>query len=450
MSKNNIINYNKNPARSKPKPVRLSQCMIVKNEEKNIEKALTWAKGIAFEQIVVDTGSTDRTVEIAERMGASVYHFEWINDFAAAKNCAIEKATGDWIAFLDADEFFSGEDAKKLMKLLQRVNNDTALRKKCLAIRLPWIQVDDEGNPFSVLQQTRIFRNLPDIIRYKNSIHEVLTLPEGIADNSDIGIIHTGYSSSAYKDTDKAKRNLDILEAELQKNPEDVNLKCYLADSLCIEGPTKDMDRAAALFSEALDSGKPILRLLKHRAYNCLIVVNFNSDNKKAEEYCRSAVVDYPDNPDFYFYLGSILCMNQNFKEAWDALIKCEENLKNPSLTSITTVVTKNPVALFYNMLITAEALKDKVNVIRYATLLLKEDKYQKGVLTPYLKALKEDVNTSDEDIFTLLGKLYDLNNTKDKMTILRSAKDAENTFLFNKIYSCFTKDELEWLTAAP
>jgi len=95
--------------------VRLSQCMIVKNEEKNIEKALGWAKGIAFEQIVVDTGSTDRTVEIAEKLGAKIFHFEWINDFSAAKNFAIEQASGNWIAFLDADEYLSVKDAAKLL-----------------------------------------------------------------------------------------------------------------------------------------------------------------------------------------------------------------------------------------------------------------------------------------------------------------------------------------------
>ena len=66
--------------------------MIVKNEEKNIEKALSWGKGIVSEQIVVDTGSTDRTVEIARAMGALIYYFPWNNDFAAAKNFAIEKA----------------------------------------------------------------------------------------------------------------------------------------------------------------------------------------------------------------------------------------------------------------------------------------------------------------------------------------------------------------------
>ena len=70
---------------------KISQCMIVKNEEANIERALSWGKGVVSEQIVVDTGSTDRTVEIAERMGAKIYHFEWIDDFAAAKNFAISK-----------------------------------------------------------------------------------------------------------------------------------------------------------------------------------------------------------------------------------------------------------------------------------------------------------------------------------------------------------------------
>lgn len=93
---------------------KISQCMIVKNEEKNIEQALSWGKGVVAEQIVVDTGSADRTVEIAQRLGAKVFHFPWINDFAAAKNFAIEKAQYEWIAFLDADEYFSAEDAKKI------------------------------------------------------------------------------------------------------------------------------------------------------------------------------------------------------------------------------------------------------------------------------------------------------------------------------------------------
>ena len=97
----------------------ISQCMIVKNEEANIERALTWGKGIVSERIVVDTGSTDRTMEIARKMGAAVYEFPWVNDFSAAKNYALSKARCEWIVFLDADEYFSPEDAQKLPACLK-------------------------------------------------------------------------------------------------------------------------------------------------------------------------------------------------------------------------------------------------------------------------------------------------------------------------------------------
>ena len=104
--------------------MKISQAMIVKNEEKNIEKALSWGKGIVAEQIVVDTGSTDRTVEIAEKMGAKVVHFPWQDDFALAKNFAISQCQYPWIALLDADEYFEEKDAKKLMEIIKRVDKE--------------------------------------------------------------------------------------------------------------------------------------------------------------------------------------------------------------------------------------------------------------------------------------------------------------------------------------
>ena len=91
--------------------MKISQAMIVKNEEKNIVQALSWGKGVVSEQIVVDTGSTDRTVEIAKSMGAKVYFFPWEDDFSKARNFAISKCKYPWIAMLDADEYFPEEDA---------------------------------------------------------------------------------------------------------------------------------------------------------------------------------------------------------------------------------------------------------------------------------------------------------------------------------------------------
>jgi cellulose synthase/poly-beta-1,6-N-acetylglucosamine synthase-like glycosyltransferase len=110
---------------------RLSVCMIVKNEQRFLGQCLASVKDIADELIVIDTGSTDRTIEIAREHGAQVGHFEWCNDFAAARNASIAPATGDWILFLDGDEELSPAEKQTLPALL--ASNNTAL------IRLPLI-----------------------------------------------------------------------------------------------------------------------------------------------------------------------------------------------------------------------------------------------------------------------------------------------------------------------
>ena len=147
---------------------RISQCMIVKNEERNIEKALSWGKSIMWEQIVVDTGSTDHTVELAAKLGAKVVHFQWIDDFAAAKNFAIDQARGEWIAFLDADEYMEPGDAKKMGEVLERLTHDAID-----AVSTGWQQINDKGEIFLSGTQIRFFRNRPDI-RYRRKIQEQL------------------------------------------------------------------------------------------------------------------------------------------------------------------------------------------------------------------------------------------------------------------------------------
>ena len=124
--------------------VRISQCMIVKNEENNIERALSWGKEIMWEQIVVDTGSTDRTVEAAKKLGAEVCFFPWIDDFAAAKNFAIERCSGQWIALLDADEYMAAEDLEKLVRIIEDLE-----RRGLDGLSTGWQQLDDEGRIFS-------------------------------------------------------------------------------------------------------------------------------------------------------------------------------------------------------------------------------------------------------------------------------------------------------------
>ena len=102
------------------KAVKLSLCMIVKNEKAFLERCLKSVQGLVDEIIVVDTGSRDKTKEIALRFGAKVYDFNWCDDFSLARNEWLKYATGDWILVLDADEMIAQEDFKKIRWLMEQ------------------------------------------------------------------------------------------------------------------------------------------------------------------------------------------------------------------------------------------------------------------------------------------------------------------------------------------
>src|SRR5262249_19186604 len=109
------------PSRPKVRRATVSLNMIVRNEEQNLPACLESGRGLFDETIVVDTGSTDRTVEIARSFGAKVSHFEWIDDFAAARNAALDRSSGDYVFWLDADDRIELSERQKLAELLDEV-----------------------------------------------------------------------------------------------------------------------------------------------------------------------------------------------------------------------------------------------------------------------------------------------------------------------------------------
>ena len=122
--------------------MKLSACVIVKNEEKNLPQWLSSMAQLADEMIVVDTGSEDNTKSLAHHAGAKVFDFTWVDDFAAAKNFAIEQATGDWILFLDADEYFAPET----MGLVRDVIRKRAKNNKVAVLLCRLINIDSDRN----------------------------------------------------------------------------------------------------------------------------------------------------------------------------------------------------------------------------------------------------------------------------------------------------------------
>ena len=188
--------------------------MIVKDEEKHLAECIESVKGVVDEIVIVDTGSTDSTIEIAEKYGANIYHFDWCNDFSKARNFALSKSKSDWILYLDADERLDKHSGEILRKTIKSSEN-VGLRCKILNI--------DEVNKKPKLQRyTRLFKNKPGI-EFRGKAHEQIdgSLLENNYRilNSEILINHLGYNISRDELKKKAERNLKLLQEEYKEKP---------------------------------------------------------------------------------------------------------------------------------------------------------------------------------------------------------------------------------------
>jgi tetratricopeptide (TPR) repeat protein len=226
----------------------LSLCMIVKNEAVALPACLRSAAPYVDEIVVVDTGSTDDTVAIAESFQAHVYPFSWNDDFAAARNHALHYATGEWVLVLDADEVLVGEMMPTLLAAMQR--------PEVLAINLLRHEVGAQQSPYSLI--SRLFRRRADI-RFARPYHEliddsVLAIlrrePEWrVVDVPRVAIAHTGYQAAAIAHRQKGDRAQRIMERYLAQHPEDAYI-CNKLGALYLDGG--DRARAQVLLEQGL------------------------------------------------------------------------------------------------------------------------------------------------------------------------------------------------------
>ena len=417
--------------------VKLSVCMIVKNEESNIATALNSVKDIAFEMIVVDTGSTDKTVEIAKNMGAIVHHFEWINDFAAARNASIEYATSDWVLTLDADEYLLPDDAQRLMHILEEMQPEPERFKDCLAVSFMLVNIDDNGRQMTKSSNLRVFRNIPSI-RFAGRIHEQLTVEKkNIVHTNNVTLMHTGYSESVHKKTGKSKRNIELLRAEIKKDPNNITLKAYLANSLSMSTIDADQEEAETLFKEILNSGKSsrINDTLIIKLYIYLINKYISDPDKlpESEQICKKALQTYPHSVDFEYLNAVIKHKKEEHEKAWELLKNCEENLINDPTPENALMIPADPTILFCQMILTAKAIGDIENVILYSTHVLTMDKTRKSILGPCIATLLYYGVTEAETI-DLLSNIYDMHDPKDLNIVAQAAKEYGATAFAERI----------------
>ena len=280
--------------------------MIVKNEEQNLERCLASARSHVDEMIVVDTGSQDDTITIAQQYGAQIQYFQWCDDFAAARNFAIAQASGKWILMLDADEelVVDFEDWRKQLSLDQ----------SALAY---WIPLTDLHQAMTNLPTLRLFRNLPDL-RYTGRYHEQLLYREQpiptelTQDVKSLKILHYGYEEQLLLQKN-LNRDIPLLERVRQQEPLSLLLLMTLADTYL---RTDQVEKARECWAETFERISPSLlagtlpeetiRLPALLFTLGLDLLHEQEDYETAMLVCRRGLEWFPNYPPLNHLTGSL------------------------------------------------------------------------------------------------------------------------------------------------
>lgn len=228
--------------------MKLTACLIVKNEAGMLARTLPELKQGVDEIILVDTGSGDRTIEVAKEHGAKVFTFSWINDFSAARNESLKQATGDWIIWIDADEYLPLEELKKLRSALERSTEEAHFVSlhEC-----PLGTTEKKGAYY----RPKVFRNNLDY-HFIRPINEQLVDGNGrLAKGSTlpVSIYHWGKNLAAERMEWKRRRYVEQYTAALAADPNDPYFHFLLANNLA---ELKEYEPALQHYRLAFELGK--------------------------------------------------------------------------------------------------------------------------------------------------------------------------------------------------
>ncbi|MEE9554164.1 MAG: tetratricopeptide repeat protein [candidate division Zixibacteria bacterium] len=294
------------------KPQKISLCMIVKNEEKFLPQCLKTVNGLYDELIVVDTGSTDRTMEIAAEFGGKIYQHPWENDFSLHRNQSIDYATGDWILILDADEELDPAEHGMIRSVIKRRDIDAVSFVVYNKI---------QGGRTGFLNSHRMFKNKNEY-RYSGIVHNQLVM-DGITLSSQLKVFHHGYGLSEEKMKAKGRRTEALLKKQLEENPDNAFAHFNLAQiyrglsepEQCLEHAQKVID---ILDPENLDRRHVYVMALDQ--IGCAYVGL--EDNEKAKEAFYKALELKDDYLDPLFNLGYVYSKESDYDKADELFLR--------------------------------------------------------------------------------------------------------------------------------
>ena len=242
------------------KRARLSLCMIVKNEERFLRGCLESCQDVVDEMIIVDTGSTDQTVEIAESFGAKVIHHEWKDDFSEARNISLAHATGDWALWLDADEEIAPESRSLIREVMESATPDVGA---FMMMFRNWLTAPErrEGSEMAIHHACRLFRRLPGV-QFEGRIHEqnlrsLQALGFTYHKRDNMIIDHFGYAGEVMSSRNKHERFIRMLQREVEECPDEGFRQFHLFNLGNAYFTANDVENAAHYLAIAAETADP-------------------------------------------------------------------------------------------------------------------------------------------------------------------------------------------------
>ena len=346
-------------------PEGISLCMIVKNEERFLEACLESVKNVVDEINIVDTGSTDRTLEIAEKYGANVIHREWRNDFAWARNEALAMATKRWTLVLDADEELERESLG-LMRSLRATPAGLA----CVYINIVNLISDATGAGTMSHRLIRVFPTNP-VLRYGGLIHESLSRNDGgemSAVLTPITILHKGYTNEILASREKDSRNKPLISRAYEDNGDDAFSLFNFGNSAIASG---DIATGIEVLERMLATATTV-KLYFPLAYLMLGQTYCESlgQNEKALAILDQGVEKFPKDAGLIFTRGQVLVKMGRIVEArelFDEALALREYMAYTVMTDEEIFEWK----IFYAMAGTYEREKNFEKAIEFIDLAL-------------------------------------------------------------------------------
>jgi len=329
----------------------ISICIITKNQSKNIRECLKCLIPLMYEIIVVDTGSTDNTKDVALEYTDKVFDYKWCNDFSAARNFSISKATQKYVMIIDSDEFLTGFNQIELEYLIK--NNSKYVGRICRT-NLRW-----DGN-----EQVKITDNInrlfpKELYHYFGRIHEQIVANDSneyFTYNLPIFIEHSGYDGDIEFLKIKTQRNIELLNKDLEENGEDPYTLYQMGKSYYMQ---QNYGYACEYFTKVLSFDlnpklEYVIDLVETYGYSLINLKRF-----KDALLLESIYEEFGNRPEFKFLMGLIYMNNEMFQKAIDEFLKATQ-YRQCQMEGV------NSFKAFYNVGVIYECLGDIESAASY------------------------------------------------------------------------------------